>query len=103
MKKEPRLTLETISVIGALLERVDTELAGADIARITKLATGTLYPILFRCEEAGWLDSRWEDVDPVEAGRPRRRLYRVTPLGEQAVRAATRKAGVDFRWVPKWA
>ncbi|MGH8217115.1 MAG: helix-turn-helix transcriptional regulator, partial [Steroidobacteraceae bacterium] len=42
---------------------------------------GTLYPILLRLESAGWFASRWENIDPARAGRPRRRLYRFTSTG----------------------
>ena len=43
-----------------------------------------------RLERAGWLESQWEDGDPAELGRPRRRLYQVTPLGARRARAAVR-------------
>lgn len=53
-------------------------------------AHGTLYKALNRMEGAGLLSSRWEDPDiAVEEGRPRRRLYRVTGLGERALAEAT--------------
>jgi PadR family transcriptional regulator PadR len=49
-------------------------------------AHGTLYKALARLERAGLLTSSWEDPDLAEAGgRPRRRLYRVTPGGELAL------------------
>jgi PadR family transcriptional regulator PadR len=66
------------------------ELSGAEIGRATKLASGTLYPILMRFEQAQWLESRWENDDPHALGRPRRRFYRVTALGAKNVRAAIR-------------
>ena len=50
-------------MLTALLERPDDELAGADIRALTNVATGTLYPILLRLEDAGWLASQWEEVD----------------------------------------
>jgi hypothetical protein len=53
-----------------------TELDGADGRRLT--AHGTLYKVLERLERNGLLVSRWEDVDEVDEGRPRRRLYRVS-------------------------
>ena len=43
------------------------------------LGHGTLYKALSRLENAGLLASKWEEVDPVAAGRPRRRLYWVSP------------------------
>lgn len=49
-------------------------------------AHGTLYKALGRLTEAGLLEQRWEDADlAVAEGRPRRRLYRITGLGQQAV------------------
>ena len=41
------------------------------------MGSGTLYPLLARLEAAGWFTSEWEDVDPSEVGRPRRRLYKL--------------------------
>ncbi len=57
---------------------------GYDIARETGLRSGTLYPLLLRLAERGYLDTQWEP-DPPE-GRPRRHLYRLTASG--AARAA---------------
>ena len=52
-------------------------------------AHGTLYRALGRMEGAGLLESRWEDPAIAEReGRPRRRLYRVTGLGEAALTRA---------------
>lgn len=66
------------AIAKVILERTDAR-------RLT--AHGTLYKALGRMETAGLLDSRWEDPDlAVEQNRPRRRLYRVTPLGETALR-----------------
>jgi DNA-binding PadR family transcriptional regulator len=48
-------------------------------------AHGTLYKVLDRLERGGLLASRWEDVDAAEAGRPRRRLYRVTDAAAAAL------------------
>ena len=58
-----------------------------DARRLT--AHGTLYKALGRLEAGGMLESRWEDPDlAVAEGRPRRRLYRVTPLGARALAEA---------------
>src|SRR5262249_26041307 len=76
-----RISLQTLRVLDAFLENPADELAGADVHKRSRLASGTLYPILLRLESAGWFVSRWETIDPVEAGRPRRRLYRLTPSG----------------------
>jgi PadR family transcriptional regulator, regulatory protein PadR len=67
------------------------ELSGAEISRETRLASGTLYPMLMRLEQCGWLTSRWEIEDPQVLGRPRRRYYRVTGVGETRARASARE------------
>ena len=55
-----------------------------DARRLT--AHGTLYKALARMERAGLVESRWEDPASAAAEeRPRRRLYRVTGLGEAAL------------------
>ncbi|WP_410639297.1 helix-turn-helix transcriptional regulator [Amycolatopsis sp. lyj-346] len=46
------------------------------------LPTGTVYPALRRLERAGWLASEWDVV----SGR-KRRTYRLTRSGEQALAA----------------
>jgi PadR family transcriptional regulator, regulatory protein PadR len=89
--KEPRITGPTLKVLKELLAQPLEELSGAQIARSAGLASGTLYPILFRLEEAGWLISHWEEVEPSEVKRPRRRLYHMTPLGERAAVSAFRE------------
>jgi PadR family transcriptional regulator PadR len=76
-----RMSLQTLHVLEAFLDNPTDELSGADVQKGTRLASGTLYPILLRLESAGWFVSRWEAVDPSSAGRPRRRLYRLTPSG----------------------
>jgi DNA-binding PadR family transcriptional regulator len=76
--------------------------SGAQIGRETELASGTLYPILLRLEQAGWLKSQWEDGDPSELGRPRRRLYRITGVGFRKAKAAFRELVMplkEFAWL----
>lgn len=49
-------------------------------------ATGTLYRALHRLEGFGCLTSRWEDPGPAnEEGRPQRKLYQLTAVGEAAL------------------
>ena len=79
--KAVRMSLQTLRVLEAFLENPADELAGADVQKRGQLASGTLYPILLRLEAAGWFVSRWEAVEPAHVGRPRRRLYRLTPSG----------------------
>jgi len=79
--RDVRMSLQTLRVLEAFLESPSDQLSGADVQKRSHLASGTLYPILLRLESAGWFVSRWEAIDPSSAGRPRRRLYRLTPSG----------------------
>lgn len=73
---------------GFLLAKHMRDAAGAK--RLT--AHGTLYRSLNRLEEAGLLESRWEDPHvAAEEGRPLRRLYTVTAAGEEALARASRE------------
>lgn len=79
--RDVRISLQTLRVLEAFLDSPAESLSGSDVQKRSGLASGTLYPILLRLEAAGWFVSRWESVDPSAFGRPRRRLYRLTPSG----------------------
>ncbi|MGD0443484.1 MAG: helix-turn-helix transcriptional regulator [Edaphobacter sp.] len=80
------MTTQTLGILGVFLACPSQEIAGADIAKRTGLKSGTLYPALFRLERAEWLQSKWEEGVPKELGRPRRRMYILTALGEEQAR-----------------
>lgn len=91
---EVKLSHTTMRVLKCFMEQPRAELSGADITKATKVFTGSLYPILLRLEAAGWLSSHWEDIDPKEAGRPRRRYYRLTMLGQRLANEAFNELGL---------
>jgi PadR family transcriptional regulator, regulatory protein PadR len=77
-----RMPVGLLAMLGALLDRPDTELSGLEIVRASGLEPGTIYPILQRLRGAGWVSDRWEDPEPGRtAGRPPRRYYRLTVEG----------------------
>jgi PadR family transcriptional regulator, regulatory protein PadR len=86
------MTLTTQLVLRALLEQPARELYGLEICAKAGLPSGTIHPILARLEKAEWLESRWEDADPHERGRPRRRYYRLSPDGAVRARHALARA-----------
>jgi PadR family transcriptional regulator PadR len=88
MGKEPRFTVQTALVLDALLQ--NPGVCGSELTQITSLRSGSLYPILMRLEKAGWLESAWEDAHPADLGRPRRRNYTVSALGERKARKNSR-------------
>jgi PadR family transcriptional regulator PadR len=87
----PRMTVQTILIVQALLRDPSRELYGLELSEETGLLPGTAYPILLRLENEGWLSSRWEDIDPRAEKRPARRYYRLTAGG--AVQASAAVAG----------
>jgi PadR family transcriptional regulator PadR len=86
---DPVLTPQTVRILAALSH--GSELSGAQIAKLAKLSSGTMYPILYRLEGCGWLASRWETDDPSELGRPRRRFYKITGVGAKRMSAISRQ------------
>ncbi|MFG3524902.1 PadR family transcriptional regulator [Nocardia nova] len=86
MPGKVRMTLQTLQVLQALLERPTDEHYGLKISEYSGLPTGSIYPILTRLEIAGWVTSDWEEIDESAAGRRRRRYYRLTTNGAAAAR-----------------
>ena len=85
---------------GSILQAAEGSFFGFGLARALAdqdgaalIAHGTLYKALNRMSDAGLLDAEWEAAETAEvAGRPRRRLYRVTGVGQAALRASVRPA-----------
>jgi PadR family transcriptional regulator PadR len=84
-----RIVTGSIRVTGPLLDVLeaffqafndDADLHGWAITKATKRSGPTVYGVLDRLENNGWITSRWENQDS-ESNKPRRRLYRFTPTG----------------------
>ncbi|HET9255269.1 MAG TPA: helix-turn-helix transcriptional regulator [Pseudonocardiaceae bacterium] len=77
-----------------MLAEPDREMYGLEIGKAVGVPSGTLHPLLARLERFGWLESRWEIIEPAEEGRPRRRYYRLSPAGAERGRAALARLGI---------
>jgi DNA-binding PadR family transcriptional regulator len=66
-------------VLAALLANAGRWSHGYDLARCAGIRSGTLYPLLIRLEEGGFLEAEWQP--PVERGRPPRHAYRLNEAG----------------------
>lgn len=90
MRSEPslRMTLPTQLVLHTFLQDPRNELYGVEIGSAAGLPSGTVHPILARLEGVGWLESRWEEIDPRVEGRPPRRYYQLTASGAEGARDA---------------
>lgn len=73
-----RLSRQAEAVLQAFAEVGGQWRYGLEIAALTELKSGSLYPILARLNERGLLDSQWE---PAQPGRPPRHVYRITSKG----------------------
>ena len=58
---------------------------------VLRFNVASLYPLLYRLESRGWILGRWVE----QAGRRRRRYYRLTPAGRKVL-AAQRDTWREF-------
>jgi PadR family transcriptional regulator PadR len=70
---------QTLALLAALMEQPRTWHHGYELSKRTGLKSGTLYPILIRLSDQGFLNSRWKDAE--RPGRPPRHVYRLTATG----------------------
>ena len=93
-----RLTRTTTRTLLAFLESPRSWRHGYDLMKVADLSSGTLYPLLARLAEDGWLESRWEESD--HRGKPRRQLYRLTATGRIQARQALHRAQASWLQPP---
>ena len=94
-RPDPRLSHQTLRVLKVFLEGPKEGLAGSDIWKALGLFAGTIYPMLLRLERAGWLKGEWEELPASELGRPRKRIYQLTPHGYNKAREALAELDVQ--------
>ena len=78
MPRRPNSSPQTLAVLSALLGS-NSWRYGVSLSQETGLKAGTLYPLLVRLHEAGYLDSEWQA--PQGPGRPPRHAYRLNAAG----------------------
>ena len=80
------MSLQVLLVSRVFLDDVSCQRFGWEVMKATGLSSGTVYPILARLELAGVLVSAEESIDPVVAGRPARRYYKLEPNSVETLR-----------------
>lgn len=95
MARLPNTSPQTLLVLEALLESPAAWHYGYALSRRTGLRSGTLYPLLMRLAEQGWLETRW--TEPERPGRPPRHTYRLTTEGARAASAQVASAHAQQR------
>jgi DNA-binding PadR family transcriptional regulator len=93
-----RLTRTTTRALLAFLEDSRTWRYGYDLMKVADLSSGTLYPLLARLAEDGWLESRWGEAEL--PGKPARQLYRLTATGRIQARHALERAQASWLRLP---
>jgi DNA-binding PadR family transcriptional regulator len=84
MATRVRTSKQTLTLLNALAAKPSQWHYGYALSRETELMSGTLYPILMRLEERGWLETQWETLEALaegRGGRPPRHMYRLTAGG----------------------
>src|SRR5260370_34597737 len=76
MPRLPNTSPQTLSVLALLLESPRSWHYGYALSQLTGLKSGTLYPILLRLADQGWLETRWAEQE--QPRRPTRHTYRLT-------------------------
>jgi PadR family transcriptional regulator, regulatory protein PadR len=76
------VSAQTLRVLAQLLKQRNGWHYGYALARQTGLPSGTLYPILIRLAQQGWLETKW--TEPDRPGVPPRHTYRLTNAGARA-------------------
>jgi len=98
VKPLTRVTKQTLSVLRAFLDSGDRPVWGLALSKQLQIPTGSIYPMLDRLVEYGWLQFSWED-DAARLG-PRKKLYKLSEAGaKEAKRLLTSKE--SFGVAPK--
>jgi PadR family transcriptional regulator PadR len=87
MKRVRQPSEQTTAVLIALAQDPTEWRYGYDLCQQTGLKAGSMYPILMRLADRGFLETSWESGVP--AGRPARHLYRLTSTGLDLVSGLT--------------
>jgi len=90
MGRSRKLSPQSLAVLSMLANRPADWLYGLELASLTGLKSGTLYPVLIRLADRTLLESRW--LEPREPGRPARHAYRITGAGLKALQQASSTA-----------
>ena len=88
MPRIPNTSPQTLSLLSSLLASRNSWRHGYDLAQECELKSGTLYPLLMRLADQGFLESRWETDR--ETHRPRH-VYRLTAKGATHAKAQIRE------------
>jgi DNA-binding PadR family transcriptional regulator len=85
MARNRSLSPPARAILAIMADAGSRWLHGYDLCRQGGIKPGTLYPLLIRLHDQGYLEAEWQA--PAEAGRPPRHAYRLTAAGRALARA----------------
>jgi DNA-binding PadR family transcriptional regulator len=84
MARRQNSSPQTRELLGVMLRKPRAWQYGYELSSETGLSSGTLYPLLMRLSDRGFLESHWQE--PERPGRPPRHAYRLTSDGRAFAR-----------------
>jgi DNA-binding PadR family transcriptional regulator len=93
MTRSRALSPQARTVLETLLGQPQAWRYGYDLSKETGLKSGTLYPLLMRLSDQGWLEAEWRA--PLQPGRPSRHAYRLTATGLAVAGALPRPGSAE--------
>jgi DNA-binding PadR family transcriptional regulator len=85
MTRKRALSGPARALLATLLDARGRWSHGYELASLTGIKSGTLYPLLIRLEAQGYLEAEW--LPALASGRPPRHAYRLTVAGQRLARA----------------
>lgn len=101
MARDRRPSKQMLALLAELSNCAQEWRHGYDLMKATGLLSGTVYPLLMRMTDEGFVEAKWHE--PAQPGRPARHVYRLTAKGLALARAALQDqyAG-PVRMLPAW-
>lgn len=80
-KVQEQVTVAFLRILELFIANDKSSYCGSDVMRFLNLPSGTVYPLLTRMTNAGWLNRELENVNPKLVGRPAKRFYQISSTG----------------------
>lgn len=98
MTRRRKVSPQTQALLTVLVQDPTVWRHGYEISKLTGLKSGTLYPLLMRLHDQGFLASGWAPPEP--DNKPPRHLYRLTVSGLAFARSQSASSAPSLLGVP---
>lgn len=76
-----RVSIQEVEVLHLMLLEPARDCYGLELALHAAVPNGTIYALLRRLEQDGWVSALWEASNDARPDKPARKLYRLTGQG----------------------